>query len=830
MEYLPTSRTARTAGNRWGISWRGQWIGHPDEVEAPAMYSQLSHAVKSGPVRYLFRREFELDDVPAEAWARLTADSRYLLLVNGEPVGRGPVRAQPRRLHYDDYDLAPYLRRGANAVAVLVTYYGEANSIWQPAAPNATLGGHAVLVLEASIGERELVTDESWRVRELAGWGIAPLVGFHDVPVEVFDARRVDQDWVRRAVDAEWAVAAVVRAGHPGALARSRPPTDPYGALSPRPIGPLGGRTAAPVRHWLSAEAGFDMIADHPVAQVGKFFAAFPDLDRTEVAAAVRFAATPGAVRLVSVDFGRIVCGFVGFDLAAPRDTRVDLLFQEKAVDPAVPRTIANITGARYIARGSADSFRAIEISGLRHIHFLVTPGGAGEITLSGIQVREHLYPIRGEAYFASSDLELDALYEAGRRTVTLNAADAYTDCPTREQRAWVGDGVVHQMVHLSTSTDWSLARWYLELADSPRSDGMLPKSVVGEMEYNGGATIPDWALNWIHGVYNWYRYSGDPDFLRARLPTVERVLRWYLPYRTESGVLTDVPEWNLVDWSAIFVTGTSSILTALWARGLREYACMSEYLDNRGNAEWARNLLSETAAGFEMFWDGDRGTYVDHVLDGVVQPAASQLAGAVAIVSGLAPRERWGSIADWITDPKRLVIRSWIGGDGGYDDRKIADHMRGVQEITWDVHTQVVRAEPFGSYLVHDALAACGRAADVVHALRDWSVFLAGGYDTFGECWGWGTPAHGWSSTPTRDLVWYLLGVQPDLPGFASAVVAPAFGVVDEFRGAAPTSHGLLHVAVAGNSAVVDSPVPFSFRSPDGSVSAHPAGRASFS
>ncbi|MFF0526846.1 alpha-L-rhamnosidase N-terminal domain-containing protein [Nocardia amikacinitolerans] len=566
MDQQTTSRRVRSVRDRWDIAWRGQWIGHPDDVEAPEMYTQLSHAVKSRPVRYLFRREFDLDTVPAEALVRLTADSRYLLLVNGKPVGRGPVRAQPRRMRYDAYDLAPHLRPGANAIAVLVTYYGEANSFWQPAAPNATLGGHAVLVLEARIGDRDLVTDESWRVRELKGWGIAPLVGFHDVPVEVFDARGVESDWAERPVDAEWATAAVVRAGHPGALARSRPPTDPYGALLPRPIGPLGGQTYTPVRQWLCPETAFDTNVEHPVAQVTEYFAAHPGLERTEVTGAVHFTAASGAVRLVSVDFGRIVCGFVGFDLIAPRDTQVDLLFQEKAIDPAVPRAISNITGARYIARGSADRFRAIEISGLRHIHFLVAPGGAGEITLSGIRVRDHLYPIRGEAYFASSDPELDALYEAGRRTVTLNAADAYTDCPTREQRAWVGDGVVHQMVHLSTSTDWSLARWYLELANSPRPDGMLPKSVVGEMEYNGGATIPDWALNWIHGVYNWYRYDGDIDFLRALLPTVERVLRWYLPYRTESGVLTDVPEWNLVDWSAIFLTGASSILTALWA------------------------------------------------------------------------------------------------------------------------------------------------------------------------------------------------------------------------------------------------------------------------
>ncbi len=81
-----------------------------------------------------------------------------------------------------------------------------------------------------------------------------------------------------------------------------------------------------------------------------------------------------------------------------------------------------------------------------------------------------------------------------------LNSFDAYTDCPTREQRAWVGDGVVHQLVDLTTNNDWGLARNYVELGNSPRSDGILPMSVVGDIEAGGGLTIPDWSLSWLHG------------------------------------------------------------------------------------------------------------------------------------------------------------------------------------------------------------------------------------------------------------------------------------------------------------------------------------------
>ena len=65
-------------------------------------------------------------------------------------------------------------------------------------------------------------------------------------------------------------------------------------------------------------------------------------------------------------------------------------------------------------------------------------------------------------------------------------------------------------MVHLTTNDDWRLARNYITLGDSPRPDGMLPMSVVGEIEAGGSVTIPDWALHWVHGVYNLFRHVGD--------------------------------------------------------------------------------------------------------------------------------------------------------------------------------------------------------------------------------------------------------------------------------------------------------------------------------
>lgn len=810
-----------------GIGWHAHWIG--SEPPAGASAASLGAIDSAAPFhRTIFRTTVALDVVPETVPARLTADSRYVLTVNGVEVGRGPARSQPRRQKFDEYDLAPVLREGANTIAVLVTFYGHPTAFWQPAVPNGGLGQDAVLAFEARLGDDWLVSDAGWKVHRSTAWASPDLEGLDGVPAELVDARELPVGWDSPGFDdSGWPTAHLRPAAHIGGFGRTQPPTDPYGALLPRGTAPVGGARVTPAEVRVSAPVTFEGApGEHPVQRVraalhGRTVTADPVAEFP-----IAVPAEPGTATIVSLDFGRVVVGTVHIILRATVGTTVDILYRERphSSDESDSFSIPK-TGARYIARGHDDRFDAVEVNGMRFAHLLVSGGDASTV-IESVEVQERLYPHTGEAFFRSDDPEIDALYRAGIRTVQCNAQDAFTDCPTREQRAWVGDGVVHQLVHLTTNADWRLARAYTELGNSPRYDGILPMSVVGEIESSGGFTIPDWSLHWVHGVHNLYRYLGDLDEIRALLPTVEGILRWYLPYVDERGTLADVPEWNLVDWSSVFVTGRSSLLTALWVRGLNEFAELSLFAGNAGAAQWATGLAAAAAEGFEDFWDERRGTYIDHIVDGRFQAPASQAAGATAIVSGLAPRSRWDRILDAVTDPSTLVVRSWIGGeDGSYDEQKIADQMRGVQRIDWDADREVVIAEPFYSYVVHDAVALGGRAGDLVTLMRRWSQFLVDGYDTFGECWGWGTPVHGWSSAPTRDLVAYVLGVTPAEPGFASVRVAPSLGTLGRAEGSVPTPSGFVHVGVEGGSVSVTSPVQIVFVHPDGSEEKLPAG-----
>ncbi len=810
----------------WARQWQGEWIG-PRPVASTK--DRMATGARNAPFsRHLYRSTLTIDSLPETAPLRLTADSRYVLYVNGEEVGRGPVRSQPRKLHYDTYDVASLLREGSNQVVVLVTYFGSANSFWQPAVGTGNFGSVGVLALEMQLGHRWFVSGDDWEVEPATAWSEPPRKGFAGgVPVEVFDARLLEPEW-KEGTAGNWSAAHVQPVVHLSGLGATRPPTDPFGALLPRPIGACGGEEVAPVAASIGNSMPPAAMAEDPIDNVRTHWHGLTSTMGPAQPGEVSFVATGPATRAASFDFGRIVAGHTAFTLDAPSGTTIDILYREAAdTTPEAAGHHAPRTGARYIARGIGDTFVAQEINGLRWISMIITVPAAGTVRLSELRVREYLSQPTGNSYFRSSDPELDKLYLAGVRTVALNSLDAYVDCPTREQRSWVGDAVVHQMVNLTTSDDWRLPHWYIELANSPRPDGILPMSVVGDLEHGQGFTIPEWSLYWIHGLHNIYRYSADRATLTAATPTARRILEWFVPYLTDAGVLANLPEWTLTDWSSIFLNGKSSIHTAFWAAELREYAEIAEFLGNAGEASWAHAMHAKIRAGYEAFWDEKRGTYIDHIVDEEPQPAASQIAGALAIISGLAPSHRTARIIDWISDPARHVTRSWIGGNGTYDEEKIARQIKGDRQVDWNPETQSVVAQPFASFLVHDAYAEAGRPDLVLGSIRRWSTFLQDGWDTFGECWGWGTPAHGWSSTPTRDLIQHIAGVNPAEPGFTRAKISPAYGAIDRLEASTPTPYGNIEISVADNHAIVTSPVPFTLFDVDGRATNYPPGQA---
>ena len=817
-------------GDAFSGRWRARWIW----CEAPRIEALAGTPFerKASPqcVTACFRRSFSLDSVPASVPARFTADSRYVLWVNEAEVARGPVRCNGRRLRYDAVDLAPRFRRGANVIAVLARFFGRANPWWAPVPATLQLGAGAFL-FEARLGSSTLASDAAWRALRADGYAELAAAGIGGMAAELFDARELPADW--RAADFDdtsWTPALELAANSIGFAGSHEPPSHPYGPLLPRPIAPLGCTPRA-VRRLRVATAPAGKLEPDPVAQVladQRSGGAPREVSRDWPLA---LAGDADAVTLVALDFGEVVSGTVLLELDAPAGTRVDAAAAERATPDGRLAPEDEHAGFRYVARGRDDRFETFQPLGLRHLGLSIR--AYGPVALRALAVHERLHPRPAGAgpFFECSDPLLNRIFAVGRRSVDLNSHDAYLDCPTREQRAWTGDFVVHQMVDFATHPDWRLALWNVELAASPRADGMLPMAAGGDIEHLDAAFIPDWALHWIRALHNAWRYAGDRDYVARLLPVAEGVLRWFEPFAGD-GLLCDVTGWVIIDWSSVSVDGKSSVLNALWARALRDFAELAEWLGDGGRARWARALYGRIRGAFDLFWDPARELYVDHVVDGERRPETSQHAQAAPLAAGLVPSERTAGLVDLMIDRARQVHATWsrAAGDArfpGPGERGVAGPylLLGPPRPWWDVERQLVAAQPFFRYVVHDALAAAGRADLVADQCRDWEALLARCATSWSETWYGGTTSHGWGSTPTRDLLVRTLGLEPAEPGFAVARVAPRLGDLAWARGAVPTPAGLLEVRVEADRIEVESPLPFVLDRDAGAPTRHAPG-----
>ena len=788
---------------RWRASWI--WFEQPSIVTETATRPVLSDPTDTIG---LFRRTVELDTVPVTAPARVWVDGRYVLRINGAEIARGPVRADPRSAHYDVVDLAGELRVGTNTISLTARHFGTATSWWTPVPPSYTLGAGSVL-FEALVGDTWVVSDRSWRCRPGTAWTPVPVPG--DVaclPLESFDARERCDGWETAGFDdVDWAHATVIVPVHTGAHGDPHPPSEPFGMLRPpvRRRFPDGEVHPGEVRQRRQVRGA--ALVDDPVRQVLSDETSDPD---------------GAGVTVHAVDLGRIAAGTLQLEVQhAPSGTIIDVAAAEHLDGDGRLVMLGQHAGLRYVCAGEpTERFESFDVLGARHLHVSVRSGGdatadtATDTTGVEVQlsIRDRHRPRPAGASFECSDEQLQRIHDVGLRTVDLCALDAYVDCPTREQRAWTGDSVVHQMVDLVANPDWSMPRWHTQLAATGRSDGMLAMAPASDFAADDRTFVPDWSLHWVRSLHNLMRYTGDRELVAELLPVAERTLRWFESSLGVDGLLHDVSGWVLLDWASVYSTGCSSTLNALWARALEDFSELASWLDNHGSANWADRRRDGVAAAFDTFWDDDRGVYVDHVVDGSPRRPAAQHGGAAALAAGIVPGHRVDRVVERLTDRSRLVCHSWVmdpvtptGGSTGF-----VHLVTGYPEPTWDVDEQMVEAEPFFRYVLHDGLARAGRADLIADLCRDWSVFLDAGESTWPECWNGGTRCHGWSSTPTRDLIVHTLGITPAEPGYASVRVVPALGGLDWARAVVPTPHGPVTVHARADGHVdIDSPVP---------------------
>ena len=142
----------------WAAQWSAKWIQAADNKDSINTWQ-------------IFKKSVHLNDVPENVTARIAVDSKYWLWVNGKQVvfegglKRGP---SPKDTYFDEVDIAPYLKKGSNTIALLTVFFGKEGFSHKNS-------GHGALLFEAQAGKTKIISDESWEAAVYKAYGPSPI-------------------------------------------------------------------------------------------------------------------------------------------------------------------------------------------------------------------------------------------------------------------------------------------------------------------------------------------------------------------------------------------------------------------------------------------------------------------------------------------------------------------------------------------------------------------------------------------------------------------------------------------------------------------------------
>jgi alpha-L-rhamnosidase len=471
------------------------------------------------------------------------------------------------------------------------------------------------------------------------------------------------------------------------------------------------------------------------------------------------------------IDFGRLVLGWIEFELEAPAGTTLDLLGFEAIPEGRPQYTTYMNNTLRYVGRDGRQTFRSSIRRGLRYL-IVAVHDNAGPAVLHKVSLRLSTYPWNIQGSFRCSDPRLNQIWELCAYTLRLCSEDTFTDCPTFEQTLWTGDACLSDiLVHHTVHGDPRLTRRVLLLvADSLERLPIAGAQVPGDWEND---LLPNWSWLWAMGCGYYYQFTGDAAFAQAVYPALAKQARFIEANRNAAGLLALPGYWHLLDWADMprepnDITSHESCLAVL---ALQATAALARVAGHPAEAEHWLKLAGELAEAVNReCWRADRQAYADLWVEGAPGNHLSQPTNIIALLSGVAQGERAEALIPNLLNCPPDWARS---------------------------------GSPWMVALAGILLAERGQIETVLTCLRDrWGDMLENGattaWETFsgfeGRLWtrSW---CHAWAALPAYILPTFVLGVRPLEPGFSQALIAPQMGDLAWAEGRVPTPHGPIAV-----------------------------------
>ena len=532
---LAFSMSSFAAARAWAGTpeWHAQWIG----ASTNGVENTWS----------VFRKHFMVRAVPKSAVARIAVDSKYWLWINGKQavfeggLKRGP---NPQDTYYDEVDLAPWLQKGENTIAVLGWFWGKEGFSHKNS-------GRAGFLFDLSAGDTVVCSDASWKALIHPAYGTPSGEGpnFRLAERNIrFDARADVGDWMSaRFDDSAWSAA--IELGAAGA--------PPWNQLHARPI-----------PQWKDFGLKNCLNVSLPITSTGQVIVA-----RLPYNAQI----TPW------------------LKVKAPAGLTIDIRMDNYrgGGEPNVR--------AEYVTRDGVQEYESLGWMNGQEVRYTVPAG----VKVLGLKYRETGYNTEFSGAFSCEDPFLNKLWEKSRRTLYITMRDNFMDCPDRERAQWWGDAVNElgeTFYSLSPSSSLLIRKAIHNLCDWQRADktfySPIPTTIWNQ-------ELPQQMLSSIsqYGFWTYYFHTGDKQTVVDAYPHVRDYLSiWKID---EQGLVTHRNGgWSWADWGDNI---DERVLDQAWyclaLQGAAKMARLAGRSDEAAQFEQARSNI--VAAANKLMWAG---------------------------------------------------------------------------------------------------------------------------------------------------------------------------------------------------------------------------------
>ncbi len=449
------------------------------------------------PARML-RKQFVLSTLPRKATVYISGLGYSELYLNGKKISDdvlGPALSDyDKRVFYRTYDVTAALRKGENAIGILLgngRFYAPRRNIPVYTRNFGYPEALAQLEVEYMDGHRVIVaTDGTW-----AATAAGPIRANNVYDGEVYDARMEQTGWSSPGFDSrKW--------GH--------------AELMQPPIGALHAQMIDPIKV---------MRELHPVR-----------ITEPE----------PG---VYVFDMNQNMVGWTQLHVSGPRGTRVSLRYAETLQADGMLYT-DNLRSARqtdvYILKGSgAETYEPRFTShGFRYVELRGYPGTPTLSALTGKVVNDSMPE---NADFASSNATINHIYRNMIWGIRGNYHSIPTDCPQRDERqGWLGDRSSESKGEsFIFQVEPFYSKWIQDIEDTMDSKGRINDVAPAYWPFYNENVV--WPASFFIVADMLHQQYADDDVIRSHYSAMQR---WVAHMRTlMRGNLMPVDVYG--DWCA---------------------------------------------------------------------------------------------------------------------------------------------------------------------------------------------------------------------------------------------------------------------------------------